>query len=516
MVYNNRIQSCYCNTSRPFDKKSCRFSCHLHFKYSVKILSIDVIRQSYIKLLVKHFATFRQNELSLFLSSPFQIFHEKPDNWWYTTIVYKAVTATLHAVSTNCVVAFLVISISNNRWRCWQMTINSNRNYSCYWKTSSPFDNLRCQFSCHLHFKYSMKILTIDGIQQSYTKLLLQHFATFRQNELSLFLSSPFQIFHENPDNWWYTTIVYRAVTATLHAVSTNCVVAFLVISISNNRWRCWQMTINSNRKYSCYWNTSRPFDKFRCHFSCHLHFKYSMKILRIDHIQQPYIKLLLEHFTPFRQIEVSIFLSSPFQMFDEDPDNWWYTTIVYKAVTATLHAFSTNWGVAFPVISSSINWWRSWELMMYNKRIKSCYWNTSGLFDNFWCQFSCHLHFKYSMKILTIDDIQQSYIKLLLKHFMPFRQFEVSFFLSSPFQLIDEDPQKWWYTTIVYEAVTGTIHAVSTNWGVDFPLISISNIPWRSWQLMIYNNRIQTCYCNTSRPFDKMRCRFSCHLHFK
>ena len=189
--------------------------------------------------------------MSFFLSSPFQLVHENPDNWWYTTIVYRAVTATLHDVSTNCGVAFLVISISNIRWRCWQMTINSNRNYSCYWNTSSPFDNLRCHFSCHLHFKCSMKILTIDGIQQSYTKLLLQQFATFRQNELSLFLSSPFQIFGEDPDNWWYTTIVYRAVTATLHAVSTNCGVAFLFISISNKRWRCWQMTINNNRNYS-------------------------------------------------------------------------------------------------------------------------------------------------------------------------------------------------------------------------------------------------------------------------
>ena len=187
--------------------------------------------------------------MSIFLSSPFQVFDEDPDNWWYTTIVYKAVTETLRDLSTKWGVAFPVISISNNRWRCWQMTINSNRNYSCYWKTSSPFDNLRCQFSCHLHFKYSMKILTIDGIQQSYTKLLLQHFATFRQNELSLFLSSPFQIFHENPDNWWDTTIVSKAVTATIHAVLTNYGIAFLVISISNIRWKLWQMMIDSNRK---------------------------------------------------------------------------------------------------------------------------------------------------------------------------------------------------------------------------------------------------------------------------
>ena len=145
---------------------------------------------------------FRQIEVLLFLSSPFQLIDEDPENWWYTGNVYEAVTETLHGLSTNRGVTFPVISFSKNWWRCWQMTINSNRNYSCYWNTSSPFDNLSCQFSCHLHFKYSMKILTIDGIQQSYTKLLLQHFATFRQNEVSLSLSSPFQIFAEDADKW--------------------------------------------------------------------------------------------------------------------------------------------------------------------------------------------------------------------------------------------------------------------------------------------------------------------------
>ena len=250
------------------------------------------------------------------------------------------------------------------------MTINSNRNYSCYWNTSSPFDNLRCHFSCHLHFKYSMKILTIDGIQQSYTKLLLQHFATFRQKELSLFLSSPFQIFGEDPVNWWYTTIVYKAVSETLRDLSTKWVVAIPVISISNNRWKCWQMTINSNRNYCCYWSTSSPFDNLRCHFSCHLHFKYSMKILTIDGIQQSYTKLLLQHFATFRQKELSLFLSSPFQIFGEDPVNWCYTTIVYKAVSETLRDLSTKWVVAFPVISISNLPWKSWQLMIYNNRI--------------------------------------------------------------------------------------------------------------------------------------------------
>ena len=167
------------------------------------------------------------------------------------------------------------------------------------------------------------------------------------------------------------------------------------------------------------------------------------MKILGIDVIQQTYIKLLLKDFKPFRQFEVSIFLSSPFQIFDEHPDNWWYTTIVFKAVTETLLAFSTNWGVAFPVICSSFNRWRSWQLMIYNKRIKSCYWNTWSPFDKLRCRFSCHLHFKYSMKILTIDNIRQSYIKLLLKHLTPFRQIVVSLFLSSAFQITDENPDK-------------------------------------------------------------------------
>ena len=34
------------------------------------------------------------------------------------------------------------------------------------------------------------------------------------------------------------------------------------------------------------------------------------------------YLKLLLKHFKIFRQIEVSILMSSPIQIFDEDPDN--------------------------------------------------------------------------------------------------------------------------------------------------------------------------------------------------
>ena len=192
----------------------------------------------------------------------------------------------------------------------------------------------------------------------------------FRQIEVSLFLSSPFQLIDEDPENWCYTTNVYEAVTETLHAVSTNCGVTFLVICILNKRWRSWQMMINSNHKNSCYWNTSRPFDISRCHFSCQLHFKYSMKILTIDDIQQSYTKLFLQHFTPFRQTELSIFLSSPFQLFHEDPDNWWYTTIVYKSVTATLRDLSTKQGVVFPVISISKYRRRSCQLMLYDNRI--------------------------------------------------------------------------------------------------------------------------------------------------
>ena len=207
------------------------------------------------------------------------------------------------------------------------------------------------------------------------------------------------------------------------------------------------------------------------------------MKILTIDVIRQSYIKLLVKHFTPFQQIEMSFFLSSPFQLFHEDLDNWWNTSIVSKAVTATLHALSTNWGVDFFVISISNNRWRSRQLMIQKNCIQSCYWNTSGFFDKLRCHFSCHLHFKYSMKIPTIDDIRQSYIKLLLKHFTPFQQIEVSFFLSSPLHLIDEDPENWWFTTNVKKAVTETLQALSTIWGVNFPVLSISNNRWRSWQ---------------------------------
>ena len=214
------------------------------------------------------------------------------------------------------------------------------------------------------------------------------------------------------------------------------------------------------------------------------------MKILRIHDIQQSFIKLLLNNFIPFRRIEVSLFLSSPFQLADEDPENWWYTTTVYKAVTETLHALSTNWGVNFPVISFSIIPWRSWQLMIYNNRIQSCYCNTSRTLDKVRCRFSCHLHFKYSVKILTIDDIQHSYIRLLLQHFTAFWQNEVSLFLSSPFQKFNEDPDNWWYTTIVYKAVTETLHDLSTNCGVAFPVTSISNNRWRCWQMMINSNR--------------------------
>ena len=78
-------------------------------------------------------------------------------------------------------------------------------------------------------------------------------------------------------------------------------------------------------------------------------------------------------------------------------------------------------------------------------------------------------------MKILTIGDMQESYLKLLLKHFMPFWQIEMSLFLSSPFQVIDEDADKCWYKTIVYKAVTETFHGLLKNWDVAFPVISIS-----------------------------------------
>ena len=192
----------------------------------------------------------------------------------------------------------------------------------------------------------------------------------------------------------------------------------------------------------------------------------------------------------PFWQTEVSLFLSSPFQKFDEDPDNWWYTTIVFKFVTETLHALSTKWAFAFAVISSSINRSISRQLVIYKNRIKNCYWNTSRPFDKLRCRFSCHLHFKKSMKILTVDDIQQSYKKLLLKHFMPFWQTEVSLFLSSRSQIFGEDPVEWWWTTIVYEVDTQTIQALSKKLAVVFAVISISINRSTSWQLVIYKNR--------------------------
>ena len=149
-----------------------------------------------------------------------------------------------------------------------------------------------------------------------------------------------------------------------------------------------------------------------RCRFSCHLLSKKWLKILTSDDLQQSYIKLLLKHFMPSWQIEVSLFLSSSFQIVDEDPEKWWYTPIV-------------------------------------------------------------------------------SYTKLLFKHFTTFRQIEVSLLLSSPFQTIDEDPHNWWYSTIVYKAVTKALHTLSTSWGVAFPVISFSNNRWRSWQLVICKNRI-------------------------
>ena len=203
-----------------------------------------------------------------------------------------------------------------------------------------------------------MRILTIDDIQQSWVEVLLKHFTPFRQIEVPLLLSSLFQKIDEDPDNRWYTTIVYKAVTETLHGLLTNWGVAFPVISISNNRWRFRQMVIYTNRVV---------------------------------------YKTVTETFHTVSENELSLFLSSPFQILGEDPHNWWYSTIVYKAVTKALHAFSTEWG-----------------------------------------RFSCHLYFKQSMKNLTIGDIQKSYIKLLLKHFMPSWQIEVSLFLSSPFQIFD------------------------------------------------------------------------------
>ena len=179
------------------------------------------------------------------------------------------------------------------------------------------------------------------------------------------------------------------------------------------------------------------------------------MKILTNGDIQQSYIKLLLKHFMPSWQIEVSLFLSSPFQTFDKDPDKWWLTTIV--SYTKLLLKYFTPF--------------RQLEV-----------------------SFSCHLHFNFSMRIQTNDDIQQSYIKVLLKHFTTFRHIEVSLFLSSPLLKVDEDPDNWWYTTIIFKDFTETLHAISTNWSVAFPVISISNMRWRSWQMrqmMINNNRI-------------------------
>ena len=188
----------------------------------------------------------------------------------------------------------------------------------------------------------------------------------------------------------------------------------------------------------------------------------------------------------------MSLFLSSPFQLIDEDPEKWWYTTIVRRAVTELIHALSTNWGC----FCCHLQFKYSMKILTNDDihqsyRIQSCYLNTSHPVDKLRCRFYCHLHFKQSMKTLTIDDIQQSHIKLLLKHFIFFWQIEVSLFLSSPFQFIDEDPHSWYYSTIVYKAVTKALHAVWTNWGVAFLVISVSNNRWRSWQLMIYNNRI-------------------------
>ena len=186
----------------------------------------------------------------------------------------------------------------------------------------------------------------------------------------------------------------------------------------------------------------------------------------------------------------MTLFLPSPFQKFDEDPDKWWYTTFVYKAVTETLHAVSTYWMVAFPAISIQNIRWRFWQLMIYNNRIWNCYWNTSCPSNNLGCRFSCHLHLNYSINILTIGDIQESYKKPSLKHFTPHWHIEVLLFLSSPLQIINEDPDDWCYTTIVSKAVAETLHALSSNWVVSFPVISISIRRWRSWELMIYDSR--------------------------
>ena len=174
------------------------------------------------------------------------------------------------------------------------------------------------------------------------------------------------------------------------------------------------------------------------------------MKILTNGDIQQSYIKLSLKHFTHFRHIEVSLFLSSPFQKIDEDPDNWWYTTILYRTVTEKFHTVS--------VIEVSLFLSSPFQIIYKNP-------------DNWWY---ARIVFKAVTETLHARLTNWNV-----------------FFLSSPFQVIDEDADKWWYKTIVYKAVTETLHGLLTNWVVAFPVISISNVRWRSWQMMIYTNRI-------------------------
>ena len=191
----------------------------------------------------------------------------------------------------------------------------------------------------------------------------------------------------------------------------------------------------------------------------------------------------------------MSLFLLSPFQKIDEDLDNWWYAREVYKIVLGTLHALLTNWGVAFPVISISKNRWSSWQLMIYNNRFQSFYWNTSRHIDKLRCRFFLSSPFQ------KIDEDPDkwwqttivSYTKLFLKHFMPYRQIKVSLF---PVISISKTRRRSWQmminnNRIVYKAVAETLHAFSTNWVVAFPVISISINPWWSLQLMIYNNLI-------------------------
>ena len=151
------------------------------------------------------------------------------------------------------------------------------------------------------------------------------------------------------------------------------------------------------------------------------------MKILTIGDMQESYLKRLLKHFMPFWQFEMSLFLSSPIQVIDEDPDHWWYKAIVNKAFTETLHGLLTNWGVAFPVISISNNRWRFRQMVIYTNRVV---------------------------------------YKTVTETFHTVSEIELSLFLSSPFQIFGEDPHNWWYSTIVYKAVTKALHAFSTEWG--------------------------------------------------